>query len=45
MNELLYIVEDSLTGLLTGGIYALMAVGMVLVFKATRVVNLLMGPS
>ena len=43
MNELLYIVEDSLTGLLTGGIYALMAVGMVLVFKATRVVNFAHG--
>ncbi|MDP6854420.1 MAG: branched-chain amino acid ABC transporter permease [Arenicellales bacterium] len=43
MNSLLFVLEDSLSGLMTGGVYALMAVGMVLVFKATRVVNFAHG--
>ena len=43
MNSLLFVLEDSLSGLLTGGVYALMAVGMVLIFKATRVVNFAHG--
>jgi branched-chain amino acid transport system permease protein len=43
LNNLLFVLEDSLSGLLTGGVYALMAVGMVLIFKATRVVNFAHG--
>ncbi len=41
--NILYVIEDSLTGLMTGGVYALIAVGIVLVFRATKVFNFAHG--
>ena len=38
-----FVIEDSLTGLMTGGVYALIAVGIVLVFRATKVFNFAHG--
>lgn len=38
-----YLFEVSLTGLASGGLYALAALAFVLVFKATRVVNIAIG--
>ncbi|MEM7546972.1 MAG: branched-chain amino acid ABC transporter permease [Pseudomonadota bacterium] len=43
MNNLPFLIEDSLTGLMTGGIYALIGVGIVLVFRATQVFNFAHG--
>lgn len=41
--SLSFIIEDSLTGLMTGAVYALIAVGIVLVFRATKVFNFAHG--
>jgi branched-chain amino acid transport system permease protein len=41
--ELAFVIEDSLTGLMTGGVYALIAVGIVFVFRATKVFNFAHG--
>lgn len=41
--EIAFIIEDSLTGLMTGGVYALIAVGIVFVFRATKVFNFAHG--
>ncbi len=38
-----FVIEDSLTGLMTGGVYALISVGIVLVFRATKVFNFAHG--
>jgi branched-chain amino acid transport system permease protein len=43
MRNLPFLIEDSLTGLMTGGIYALIGVGIVLVFRATQVFNFAHG--
>lgn len=43
INNLPFLIEDSLTGLMTGGIYALIGVGIVLVFRATQVFNFAHG--
>jgi branched-chain amino acid transport system permease protein len=43
MNLLLDFVEFSLSGLAVGGIYALTAVGFVIVYKATRIINFAIG--
>ncbi|MEL6793873.1 MAG: hypothetical protein AAFP78_10485, partial [Pseudomonadota bacterium] len=43
VNNLPFLIEDSLTGLMTGGIYALIGVGIVLVFRATQVFNFAHG--
>ncbi len=42
-SEITYFVEDSVNGLLTGGIYALIALGIVFVFRATKVFNFAHG--
>ncbi|NQV79170.1 MAG: branched-chain amino acid ABC transporter permease, partial [Alphaproteobacteria bacterium] len=41
--NIVYVIEDSLTGLMTGGVYALIAVGIVFVFRATKVFNFAHG--
>jgi branched-chain amino acid transport system permease protein len=41
--DIMFVVEDSITGLMTGGVYALIAVGIVLVFRATKVFNFAHG--
>ena len=38
-----YLFEISLTGIAGGGLYALAALAFVLVYKATRVVNIAIG--
>ncbi len=43
IRKLPFLIEDSLTGLMTGGIYALIGVGIVLVFRATQVFNFAHG--
>lgn len=43
MNTLLDFVEFSLSGLSVGAIYALTAVGFVIVYKATRIINFAIG--
>ena len=43
MNTLLDFIEFSLSGLAVGGIYALTAVGFVIVYKATRIINFAIG--
>lgn len=43
MMDWLYLVEISLTGLAGGGLYALAALAFVMVYKATRVVNIAIG--
>ena len=43
ISNLPFLIEDSLTGLMTGGIYALIGVGIVLVFRATQVFNFAHG--
>lgn len=43
LADLPFLIEDSLTGLLTGGVYALIGVGIVLVFRATQVFNFAHG--
>ena len=41
--NLAFVIEDSITGLMTGGVYALIAVRIVLVFRATKVFNFANG--
>lgn len=43
MNTLLDFIEFSLAGLAVGGIYALTAIGFVIVYKATRIINFAIG--
>ncbi|MBW7852568.1 MAG: branched-chain amino acid ABC transporter permease [Rhodospirillales bacterium] len=43
MSDLLFLVEVSLAGLGAGGLYALTGVAFVVIYKATRVVNLAIG--
>lgn len=43
MNALLDFIEFSLSGLSVGAIYALTAVGFVIVYKATRIINFAIG--
>lgn len=43
LANLPFLIEDSLTGIMTGGIYALIGVGIVLVFRATQVFNFAHG--
>ena len=43
IDNLPFLIEDSLTGLMTGGVYALIGVGIVLVFRATQVFNFAHG--
>lgn len=43
VDNLPFLIEDSLTGLMTGGVYALIGVGIVLVFRATQVFNFAHG--
>lgn len=38
-----YLFEISLTGIASGGLYALAALAFVMVYKATRVVNIAIG--
>ena len=41
--DYLYLLEISLSGLGSGGLYALTALAFVMIYKATRVVNLAIG--
>ncbi|MDO8699386.1 MAG: branched-chain amino acid ABC transporter permease, partial [Rhodoferax sp.] len=43
MMDWAYLFEISLTGLASGGLYALAALAFVMVYKATRVVNIAIG--
>ena len=43
MMDWAYLFEISLTGIASGGLYALAALAFVMVYKATRVVNIAIG--
>ncbi len=43
MYDINFIIEDSITGIFSGGIYALIALGVVFVFRATKVFNFAHG--